>query len=544
MYKLLIADDEQIVIDSLKYIVNKSFPGEFTLESARSGRESIEKAEAFIPDIIFMDINMPGINGIDALAELRGKLPQCIFVIVTAFDQFDFAKDAIKLGVTEYLLKPVNREKIIETLQKGMNEIDRLRSKRKNELDLKEKLENILPVLESGFIYSMLFLEDNSMEMRNYKNIFEISEDGGYVMTIEFAQSKDSGHMVNRLGMSIKGQSFYPILRDIIKGKCRCFVGPVILNRIIVYVPSQTRKAEYESRLDAIDIAESIHNQSAGKINADFFIGIGRIYNGFDNIYRSYEESLMAIRYASEAGVLHIMDIPSGKGLPSEKYPVSVEKLLLEKAALGDTEACVQAFSHIFEWLQIEYYGSETKITSKLLELMILVSRLAYDHEIEVPGVNIDFISEFQNMHNISRQKLWCIQRLEFITKCISEAKQKNINSFILMATNYIKENYKKDITLEDISKEVNISPHYFSKLFKEEMGENFIDYLTNIRINKAKEIMKSSLLSIKEICYEIGYGDPNYFSRLFKKNAGMTPTEYRDRLPHFDKGGVSLNED
>lgn len=544
MYKLLIADDEQIVIDSLKYIVNKRFPGEFTMESARSGRESIEKAEAFIPDIIFMDINMPGINGIDALNELRSKLPQCIFIILTAFDQFDFAKDAIRLGVTEYLLKPVNREKIIDTLEKSKSEIDVLRSKRKNELDLKEKLENVLPVLESGFIYSLFFLDDNSLEMNNYRNIFEIKEDGGYIMTIEFAQSKDSGHMVNRIGLSVKGLSFYPLLRDIIKAKCKCFIGPVILNRIIVYVPCDTCKDEYGIRLDAISMAEYIQARSASLVNADFFIGLGRIYKGFENIYRSYEESLMAIRYTSEAGVVHIMDIPSGIKLSSEQYPVSAEKLMLEKAAAGDTEACIQAFSHIFEWLQIEYYGSETKIKSKLLELMVLASRLAYDHGIDAFCLDsTGFISEFQKLNNISAQKLWCVQRLEFITKCICEVKDKNISGTIHKATNYIKENFRRDITLEDVSKEVNISPHYFCKLFKEEMGENFIDYLTNIRINKAKEIMKDSLLSIKEICYEIGYGDPNYFSRLFKKNAGMTPTEYRDRLSYFNKGGVSLNE-
>ena len=162
MYKLFIADDEQIVIDSLTFIVNKSFSGIFTIESARSGREAIEKAERFIPDIVFMDINMPGINGIEAIRELRNKLQDCRFFILTAFDQFDFAKDACTLGVCEYLLKPVNREKIISILKKSMDDIEKERVKRKKELDLKEKMENLLPILENGFIYSILFIDDNS----------------------------------------------------------------------------------------------------------------------------------------------------------------------------------------------------------------------------------------------------------------------------------------------------------------------------------------------------------------------------------------------
>lgn len=539
MYRLLIADDEQIVIDSLTFIVNKSFPDMFTIESARSGREAIEKAERFIPDIIFMDINMPGINGIDAIRELRHKLHECIFVILTAFDQFDFAKDALKLGVSEYLLKPVNRDKIISTLQKSIDDVEKERTKRKKELDLKEKLENILPVLENGFIYSMLFLEDNTTELENYRNIFEIEEGGGYIMTIEFAQTNDCGHMVNRIGLSIKSQSFYPYLRDIIKSRCRCFMGPAILNRIIVYIPANTDTDEYSRRLEAVNLAECIYNQVSMKIDADFYIGIGRSYNSFENIYLSYEESLRAIRFMNGKGIIHIADIPTEKELPVLKYPVSKEKLLLEKAALGERDACIQAFSNIFEWLQIEYYGSVNKIRAKLIELMILISRLAYDYNITQNLDSIDFISQLQSLDAVSELKHWCIQRIEYVTKSISEAREKKTNSLISKAVDFIKENYRKEITLEDVSKEVNISPHYFSRLFKDEMGENFIDYLTTLRINTAKEIMKSSLMSVKEICYEIGYGDPNYFSRIFKKAVGVTPTEYRDSVLYLTKEGV-----
>ncbi len=540
MYKLLIADDEQIVIDSLTFIVNKSFSGIFTIESARSGREAIEKAERFIPDIVFMDINMPGINGIEAIRELRSMLRDCIFFILTAFDQFDFAKDALTLGVSEYLLKPVNREKIISTLKKSIEDIEKERAKRKKELDLKEKMENLLPVLENGFIYSMLFLDDNLTELENYRNIFEIEENGGYIMTIEFAQANDGSHLVNRIGLSIKSQSFYPYLRDILKGRCRCFIGPVILNRIVVYIPAITETDEYTRRLEAVNIAEYIFNLISKKVDADFYIGIGRCYNGFDNIFLSYEESLRAIRFMAGNGILHIMDIPTEKEIPAKKYPVQKEKMLLEKAALGDRDASVQAFCHIFDWLTIEYHGSVIKIRAKLIEIMILLSRLANDYNISQHFSSIDIISELQTLDSLTELKHWCSERIELITKGLSESREKKTNSLILRAVEYIKENYKRELTLEEVSKEVNISPHYFSKLFKDEMGENFIDYLTSLRINTAKEIMKSSLMSVKEICYEIGYGDPNYFSRIFKKAVGVTPTEYRDSILYTSKDGVS----
>ena len=105
----------------------------------------------------------------------------------------------------------------------------------------------------------------------------------------------------------------------------------------------------------------------------------------------------------------------------------------------------------------------------------------------------------------------------------------KRTNSTVDKAKEYINENYAKDISLDDVSREVDISPYYFSKVFKEETGENFIEYLTNIRIEKAKELLTETELSMKEICGSIGYSDPNYFSRTFKKNTGVTPTEYKE---------------
>jgi two-component system response regulator YesN len=109
--------------------------------------------------------------------------------------------------------------------------------------------------------------------------------------------------------------------------------------------------------------------------------------------------------------------------------------------------------------------------------------------------------------------------------------KEEQASGIIKKAKVFIEENYHKDISLDDVSRIVDISPYYFSKLFKEETGENFIDYLTNIRIEKAKKLLQNRELSIKTICVDTGYSDPNYFSRIFKKQVGITPTEYRDKL-------------
>jgi two-component system response regulator YesN len=254
------------------------------------------------------------------------------------------------------------------------------------------------------------------------------------------------------------------------------------------------------------------------------------VYRTLENISRSYEESLRAVRFLTGSGLMHIMDVPAGAGSVSE-YPMAKEKLLLEKAASGETEVCLQVFNQIYDWLLNEYPSSLRSIKKKLLELMVLIHRMGCNYKIrneEYFKID-DCVEDLLNIEDPVELKVWCRERIEYVSQGISEIMEKRVNSLILKAMDYIKGNYKNEIALEDISREVNISPHYFSKLFKEQVGENFIDYITSLRIQKSKELLVENQLSIKEICFDIGYSDPNYFSRIFKRIVGVTPTEYKE---------------
>ncbi len=147
-----------------------------------------------------------------------------------------------------------------------------------------------------------------------------------------------------------------------------------------------------------------------------------------------------------------------------------------------------------------------------------------------------DYIEDFLGIDDLVELKVWCRERIEHVSQRIGDMMDKRVNGFILKAMNYIKVNYNNEITLEHISREVNISPHYFSKLFKDQVGESFIEYVTSLRIQKSKELLAENQRSIKEICFDIGYGDPNYFSRIFKRVVGITPTAYKEVACCSDK--------
>ena len=184
MYKIMLADDEGIVIDSLKFIIEKEFQGNCVIEFAKTGRSVIELAESFRPDIAIMDIQMPGINGIDAMREIRETNTHMVLIIMSAYDKFDYAKEAINMGVLEYLNKPVDREKIVQVLRRAMAMIDREREKRSQDLLIREKMESVIPIIENGLIQNLLFHEPFEEDIENFKNLLGIREDYAYMAVL------------------------------------------------------------------------------------------------------------------------------------------------------------------------------------------------------------------------------------------------------------------------------------------------------------------------------------------------------------------------
>lgn len=145
MYKVLLADDEGIVLDSLKFIITKNFGESCNIRTAKTGRQVIEISQEFDPDIAFIDIQMPGIKGIEAIREVRTFNSKCQFIIMSAYDKFTFAQEAINLGVIEYLTKPASKEKILAALEKAIAVIDQERANRNQNLMIREKLEAVSP---------------------------------------------------------------------------------------------------------------------------------------------------------------------------------------------------------------------------------------------------------------------------------------------------------------------------------------------------------------------------------------------------------------
>ena len=245
---------------------------------------------------------------------------------------------------------------------------------------------------------------------------------------------------------------------------------------------------------------------------------------------RSYREALRALN-GSKSRVIHIEDL-SQNGVYDEEFPVEMEKNIFRYLEEGKEKECIQEINVFFDWMVAHYADDMNNIRLKTLEYIIWGEKKAFEAGAINYGFSYrrDYLDAAMACTGYEELRKWFLDKMVNACRAIRDQKEDQSNSAAKKAMLYIQENYNKDISLDDVSGIVNISPYYFSKIFKEETGENFIEYVTKVRIEKAKEFLAQPDISIKEAGIRSGYTDPNYFSRIFKKQTGMTPSEYKTR--------------
>lgn len=533
MYKLLIVDDEYIVIESITRIVNKYLPDIKIVGSAENGRRAIEIAEELNPDIIFMDIEMSGINGFEAIKEIKKNL-QCQFVIISAYDYFSYAKEAITQGVVEYILKPFDKDQIIEVIGKVVENIENEKSKRKNELIVREKLNNTMSLLEDEIVNRLVFFNESSEEeLKRYLKLFDISFDAGSC----FILSVQGGLPQNPAGR----------IHGMIKNSLKCVTGFITDKNLLVFLPADSEAQDRTAGNHTVDALKRLYESIIKNYKVEVLMAVGSTYKGNKGINTSFKEALDIVRNSGRTGGIIFYENLARPAVAStdciSPHILKInerERFLLSKLKLGDKEESLKAFDKLYQEIESSSRMDYNEIKNRLLELVVSLFKVAAEENIKGDGRCLNYngyIDEYLSIGNINNLISWIKETIEYICDCKINDSGRSL-SIAELAKDYIRENYKNEISLEDVAKKIHISSSYLSKLFKDVIGENFIDYITRIRIDKSIELLKSTNLSIKEISYELGYIDPNYFCKVFKRVTGYTPSETRKCVNSDEREG------
>ncbi|MBP5197642.1 MAG: response regulator [Lachnospiraceae bacterium] len=533
MYKIMLADDESIVIEALKFIISDTFGDECEVAYAKTGRGVVELAQEFRPDIAIMDIQMPGINGIDAMKEIQSFNPSIIFIVMSAYDKFDYAKQAIDLGVLDYLTKPVERDKIEAVLKKAMAINDKRKEKRSNDLRIKEKLEIVVPFMESGLIYSLLFGENDIVTVNKYRELLSIPEESAYCMVLE-AGERENERVSNEVGNGVRLDDKYDVIREAIKSTVNCIVGPIMSNRIICIVPFNGEEIRFAERSVLIENIRKKLHELREAFDIELRVGVGRL-KSWRAQGESYREALQALKI-SVGSVSHADDLEVGPRWEND-YPIELEREIFANVAAGLVTETGHSTREFWNWMVGAHSDDEGDIRIKVIDFIL---RAEYD-SYQKGGGMYRFDSRKDYLETAYRSSLtdlenWFVQKMSDAARRVNLLKEDSLKSPIVKAVEYIREHFRSDISLDDVARMVDVTPYYFSKLFKAEEGVNFIDYLTALRIEEARKMLSGDEFAVKEVGARVGYQDPNYFSRIFKKNTGYTPTEYKEKCNEKNK--------
>lgn len=281
------------------------------------------------------------------------------------------------------------------------------------------------------------------------------------------------------------------------------------------------------------DILEKIQKEIDRDLARSVVIGIGRSYERVEDLRKSYHEALNAQEYAEHFGnadIVHV-DTISEQDPRINAYPVKEKEKLLSLIKMGDPGGSRRAFSDFMEKFTRFIAEKPDALTLRLYELlgsMIDAAILGGGDEAKLNELVGNCFDDIGHVKDAQTAERWLSQIVVETTNLVAHVYEKRSKSLIRNAIRYIDENYGQPLSYKDVAKEVFISPSYFLSLFKQETGLTFVDHLTAVRIDKAKELLASSEKSIAEVAYEVGFNNPNYFSSIFKKLTGSTAKEFR----------------
>ncbi len=494
MLKVLIVDDETPILDWLEMCVNESGI-EVSLFRARDGQEALVIIEDEKPEIIITDLVMPIIDGIELIKKIRELNIYAKIAILTCHDDFNFARNALKYDVSDYLLKnELIKNDVVNLLNRYSREIH-------------EDLFNIelntarSAILRENFLKSLLYSEDNTTISYDFLGKYNIN-------------LKDINYCV--LCFALKDS----LLKELTIEK-KEFVNDVIMfttqdNNVINIISFKKPKQEAEKKI--AELVDYIKSCSVSELS----IGYSEIYNKENKLVIALKQSVnmrQKLFFRSVDESLFINDKTTIKLVQLEI--INRKNKIIDLYNTVNKKVSFQEVSNLLQYIQDNKIKDISFIKRCFTEIAFMIYTLSKD-------MNIYIDNHIQEI-NLSDNIIHLEHLINEFYKVVPEKKK--YTDYIEKALTYLFQNYHNQISLSVVAKYVNISEEHLSRKFKKEIGQNFIDYLNNLRMKKAKILIETTDLRISEIGEIVAMSNASYFSNAFKKQFGLSPTELRGNI-------------
>jgi len=529
MYRVFLVEDEIIVREGIRDNFNWGNTNFLFAGEAPDGEVALPLLQEIKPDILITDIKMPFMDGIELSRIVKKNMPWIKVIILSGHDEFIYAKEAISAGVTEYLLKPISPDKLLSALNKVAELIETEKRERENVENMKKQLRGNLELFKDRFLSELAIGALSPAKAIDKAASLSLSLMAKYflVMIVELESipiEKDPFNYSEILKVEPLMLNLIENEPDILRFKRN------ILENVFIFKgenPEMIKDSAYR-------VAQSIKYEVERNSSLLVSVYIGSVNERIQGITQSLLHADKMRNANFIYGKFKIIGIDDIEEDASRKDPIiRFDQLSLFEFLKFGEKTKTEAF--LDEYLK-NIGASSLKTSIYIYYVYIDIVLAAAKFLDEIGGDNDILAPEIKDMENtVSRiasmeeLKTGLIQVLEKVFICRNNIKKDKYSNVIEKAKLYIKDNYTDpDISLISVANCVSISPNHFSALFKQKVGQTFIDYLTSTRIKKAMELLKTTSFKISEIAYDVGYNDAHYFSYMFKKITGYTPKDYK----------------
>lgn len=525
MWKVVIADDEVRICRLIQALIDWEKLDMELVGVASNGEEALEQVMEKQPNILITDIRMPGCSGLELIERLKQSCMELRIIIISGYAHFEYAQTAIKYGVGDYLLKPINRQQLNDTLNKMRIELETAHQQEQRQEDEAKSRASDIERVKKMLVQDLIENKDQRFQKTELQERYHFQVQEGVFQVFCLKMDYETSQF-NKAAVEVIGEKISNIFQQVLEPLCQEQVFLVKQYSLYGVIHYSKKKKEEMRRV----LREGFHQILAQKPmlgEMEFTLGLGCVEEDCQELGRS-------MTWAEQAAQERLV---KGTGLMIDGAPK--RHVLFEKQYLDKYSREISHAVEVFGMQELEAANQELfraireREDAQGWEVFELIRSAA-----GIFAMQLNIRSKAEMLTVFRRECMRCSSREQLFERLLLFEK-KQLQSVITLRENdsvrsvrkakqYIQKNYSRALTLEEVSEAVGLSSAYFSVLFKKETEVGFAKYLLNVRMEEAKVLLRETTLSVAEVCERVGYNDKKYFTHTFEKVAGLKPNVYR----------------
>lgn len=538
MLKVLLVDDEYYFRQALKVTIEWEKWGFEICGEAKNGKIALEKMKTLQPNIVILDINMPKMDGLEFLQVVKEMDFNVKVIILTGYSEFSYAKQAVQLGVYNYILKPVEEKELLRSLLDIKDSIKRELNIKIEVSKLKNQVKESKPIMKEKFIYDLIqgniiMTQKGIFEKFKYFDI-KVTGDLYQICVIEIDMEEHPDWSLEDKQLWIAAVN--NIVSELLNDSYSFDITYDNLDHIIVII-GHNGISDEQAHEELIPVLDHIKEIVSKLLNFTITIGMGGIYQDIKDNSISYKEALVALKSKAVFGNNKIIvhkEI-SEMDLTYTCYSMEHRRQILMNMRLGNIEEVNEIIHDIFTEMK------ERNIHPNLLLancVEIFSTCLEFKAELGEKFNNVlttyssNFFEDIQAQKSINQMEKYVLKIFNHVIKNATNNKNKRATQIVESVLQYIHENYSdEELNIGNIAKNLFVNYGHLCNVFKKEMGETINEYIFAYRMTRAKELIKKGNYYVMDVAATVGYTDANYFGKCFKKYYGISPSKYIEEV-------------